>query len=77
VSDDLFALSTLVQWLWRARIRNHQPVKLYIPSERMRDLFDRWLMSDSTPSLVREIAGREIAGGRSPSPSIIALAGNS
>jgi hypothetical protein len=25
VSDDLFALSTLVQWCWRSCIRNHQP----------------------------------------------------
>ena len=60
VSDDLFALSTLVQWCWRSCVRNHQPVKLYIPSERMRDLFVRWLNADSTPNLVREIAGGEI-----------------
>ena len=60
VSNDLFALSALVQWVFRGRIRKDQPITLFIPSERMRDLFKRWLASDSTPELVWEIAGGEI-----------------
>ena len=57
VSQDLYALSALLQWVWRSRVRRSQPVTLFIPSERMRDLFTRWLAADSTPTLVREIAG--------------------
>jgi hypothetical protein len=60
VSQDLYALSALLQWVWRSRIRKTQPVKLYIPSERMRDLFTPWLNADSTPDLVKEIAGGDI-----------------
>ena len=51
VSQDLYALSALLQWVWRSRIRRSQPIKLFIPSERMRDLFNRWLAADSTPAL--------------------------
>jgi hypothetical protein len=60
VSQDLYALSALLQWVWRSRIRRSQPIKLFIPSERMRDLFTRWLAADSTPALVKEIAGGDI-----------------
>lgn len=42
VDEDLYALSELVQWLWRSRIRNGQPIDAYIPSERMRGLLDAW-----------------------------------
>ncbi len=42
VNEDLYALSELVQWLWRSRIRNGQPIDAYIPSERMRGLLDAW-----------------------------------
>lgn len=43
VNEDLFAVSELVQWIWRSAIREGQPVKLYIPSKRMRELLKRWL----------------------------------
>ena len=52
--------SALLHWVWRSRIRRSQPIKLFIPSERMRDLFTRWLTADSTPDLVKEIAGGDI-----------------
>lgn len=42
VNEDLYALSELVQWLWRSRIRNGEPIHAYIPSERMRNLLDSW-----------------------------------
>lgn len=42
-NEEMFALSCLVQWVWRSRIRNGQPISLYIPSKRMRDLFCDWL----------------------------------
>lgn len=42
VNEDLYAISELVQWLFRSRIRNGEPIHAYIPSERMRDLLEQW-----------------------------------
>ena len=41
--DDLFALTELIQWAWRSRIRDGEPINLFIPSERMRNIFKNWL----------------------------------
>lgn len=41
--DDDFALSEMVQWLWRTAIRNDNPVTFYILSARMEQLFKTWL----------------------------------
>ena len=41
--DDQFALSEMVQWLWRTRIRNDQPIDVYILSSRMQRLLSSWL----------------------------------
>ncbi|MGL5051957.1 MAG: hypothetical protein ACRC6E_15205 [Fusobacteriaceae bacterium] len=43
VDEDMFALSELIQWVWRTRIRNGEDIKLYIPSIRMRSLIQDWL----------------------------------
>lgn len=43
VDEDHYALSCLLQWIWRSRIRNNQPIHVYIPSVRMRKLFLDWL----------------------------------
>lgn len=43
IDDNLLALSDLVQWIWRSRIRKDQPINLYIPSERTRNLFKKWM----------------------------------
>ena len=55
-SEDLYAISSLVQWLWRSRIRKEprEPVTVYLPSERMRGLFLEWLDTDSTKAFVEE-----------------------
>lgn len=42
VNEDAFALSEMLQFLWRSAIRDGQPVTLYIPSSRMRKLFEMW-----------------------------------
>lgn len=39
VSQDAFALSEMVQWVWRSAIRDGKPITLYIPSDRMYQLF--------------------------------------
>lgn len=41
--EDLYSLSFLIQWVFRSRIRNNQPIAIYIPSKRMRELFIAWL----------------------------------
>ena len=43
VDEDKFALSELLQWLFRSRIRNGQPINVYIPSKRMRTLLIDYL----------------------------------
>lgn len=43
LDDDEFALSSLIQWICRSRLRNSKPVELYLPSKRMRKLFTDWL----------------------------------
>ena len=45
VDEDLFALSVLVQWVWRSAIRDGNEVRLYIPSSRMRRLLMNWMDS--------------------------------
>lgn len=46
IDQDAWALSELIQWVWRSRIRDGLPIKLYIPSKRMRDLFLAYLKSE-------------------------------
>ena len=46
VDVDLFALSELLQWLFRSRIRTDQPIQVYIPSIRMRTLLEQYLNNE-------------------------------
>lgn len=43
LNGDMYALSTLVQWLFRSAIRNDEEIWIYIPSVRMRNLLTQWL----------------------------------
>ena len=43
LNDDDFALSEMVQWIWRSAIRNGEDIWIYIPSSRMRRLLETWL----------------------------------
>lgn len=43
VNEDMYALSTMVQWIWRSAIRDGEEVYLYIPSKRMRTLLINWI----------------------------------
>ena len=47
VDEDLFALSIMVQWIWRSAIRDGEEVYLYIPSSRMRNILISWINSVS------------------------------
>lgn len=43
VNEDDYALSIMVQWIWRSAIRDGEEIWLYIPSKRMRDLLTAWI----------------------------------
>lgn len=46
VDPNQFALSEMLQWIWRSQIRDGKPIKLCIISKRMRKLLQDWLMED-------------------------------
>jgi hypothetical protein len=46
VMEDNFALSEMLQFIWRSAIREGKEIHLYIPSQRMRNLLLNWLESD-------------------------------
>ena len=48
VDEDAYALSIMVQWVWRSAIRDGEEVYIYIPSRRMRELLQNWIKSVST-----------------------------
>ncbi len=41
--EDAYALSSMLQFIWRSAIRNGEPIKLFVPSRRMRCLLKQWL----------------------------------
>lgn len=47
-NSDIWALSEMIQWIWRSQIRENEPINIYIPSERMRNLLESWLDGNLT-----------------------------
>lgn len=47
VDEDGYALSEMLQFLWRCSIREQKEVTLYIPSSRMRNLLLGWIKENS------------------------------
>jgi hypothetical protein len=43
IDEEQLALSDMIQWIFRSRIRDGQPIEIYIPSKRMRTLLYKWL----------------------------------
>jgi len=43
IDQDKFALSEMLQWIFRSAIRNDKEIQIYIPSERMRNLLRKYL----------------------------------
>lgn len=43
IDQDKYALSEMIQWVWRSAIRRGEEIWLYVPSSRMRGLFYDWL----------------------------------
>lgn len=43
VREDEYALSVMIQWIWRSAIREGKEIWIYIPSKRMRTLLQNWI----------------------------------
>lgn len=43
MDEDTWALSELVQWIWRSGIRDGKKISIYIPNKRMRDFLKEFL----------------------------------
>lgn len=59
VDEDAWALSEMIQWIWRSAIRKGEEIWIYVPSSRMRGLLQKWIAevseqegSDSIPSII-------------------------
>ena len=50
VNEDEYALSQMLQFIWRSAIRDNEEIWIYIPSSRMRNLLKGWLWSLSCPT---------------------------
>jgi len=46
IDQDEFALSEMLQWVFRSAIREGKPIQLYVPSERMRTLLYQFLNNE-------------------------------
>lgn len=47
IDEDAYALSEMIQWIWRSGIRDGKEIRVYIPSKRMRDLLNNWIVGVS------------------------------
>lgn len=47
VDEDKYALSELLQCMWRTRIRDNKPIKVFIVASRMRNLLKQWIEDNS------------------------------
>jgi hypothetical protein len=45
LDQERYALSELLQWVWRSQVRERLPISLYLPSVRMRTILKSWLRS--------------------------------
>lgn len=43
INEDMYAISEMIQWIWRSRIRRGEEIYIYIPSKRMRNLLKQYL----------------------------------
>lgn len=47
VDDDGYALSEMLQFIWRSAIRDGKPINVYVPSYRMRKLLSDWIKMEN------------------------------
>ena len=70
VHNDAYAMSEMIQWVWRSAIRSGEDIWLYVPSVRMRKLFMCWLeaLAEGVDPIDRwdELAEREAVERQAP-----------
>lgn len=59
VDEDSYALSTMIQWIWRSAIRDGKEIWIYVPSRRMRTLLENWIELTSASARAAGTAARE------------------
>lgn len=47
VDEDGYALSEMLQFIWRSAIRKGECINIYVPSKRMRNLLEKWIEENS------------------------------
>ncbi|MEG1502093.1 MAG: DEAD/DEAH box helicase family protein [Synergistaceae bacterium] len=47
IDEEKYALSEMLQFIWRSAIREEKPITVYVPSMRMRNLLIRWINENS------------------------------
>lgn len=55
VEEDQYALSELIQWIFRSALRDDKEITLYVPSKRMRALLENWINKVSLVEIKDEI----------------------
>lgn len=55
ISQDMYALSILVQWIFRSAVRKGEEVWIFVPSKRMRYLLKEWLDNLAAGNDLKEI----------------------
>lgn len=58
VDEELYALSIMIQWIWRSAIRDGKEIYIYIPSKRMRMILLDWM--DTVSKRGNIIAGKTV-----------------
>lgn len=53
ITEDNYALSEMLQFIWRSAIRDGNEIWVYIPSVRMRTLLKKWIKQNS-PKITTE-----------------------
>ena len=51
INEEEFALSEMLQFIWRSAIRDYKHIDLYIPSKRMRNLLIDWIIKRNNGGL--------------------------
>jgi len=54
VDEESYALSEMIQFIWRSAIREGNEIWLYIPSSRMRNILKRWIENIKSESEMKQ-----------------------
>lgn len=62
INKERYALSEMLQWIWRSAIRDNKEIWVYIPSSRMRKLLTDWIdMVSKSVESVKSIESTELS----------------